>query len=177
MTNLTRNPFRFLLICLAAGAILGLIDSWISRPLASRPPTPERVWKYMSSRAPAYGLDPGFVYAIAMAESSLNATATTGYANGMMQLSRPAWAEVSNSSYRLAWNWYSNVTVAMEYLEFCKAFLEQNGKFSYPLLAACYRYGPYKVKAEGFDLAKLPSPNNKIYQQLFAGNQNPVKTP
>ncbi|MGE9292614.1 MAG: transglycosylase SLT domain-containing protein [Puniceicoccales bacterium] len=177
MKKLFQDPVRFCLVCLAVGAILGCVDGLTYRPLARKEATPQRVWSYISSEAPKQGIDPAFVFAIAQAESGLNPQANSGYAHGMMQLSKVAWHEVSNSSYRFAWNWYSNVYVAIDYLAFCKEFLEQHNKFSYPLLAACYRYGPYKVKAEGFSIAKLPAPTNRIYQQLFAGNTSPVKTP
>ncbi len=175
--TLLDSPRRFCLVCVVIGSIIGLTYGWMARPVASIPPKPENVWSYISKRAPARGLDPKFVYAIAKAESSLNPMANSGYAHGMMQLSKPAWQEVSNTSYRLAWNWCANVSVAMDYLAFCKQFLEQNNHFSYPLLAACYRYGPYKVKAEGYDLSRLPQPDNKIYRQLFAGNLSAIKTP
>ena len=177
LRSLINDPFRFCLACVIVGSLIGLIGGFTGRPTAGTRPTPERVWKYISKEAPRHDLDPAFVYAIAKAESNLDPLANSGYAHGMMQLSKPAWNEVSNASYRLAWNWYSNVTVAMDYLAFCKQFLEKADKFSYPLLAACYRYGPYKVKAAGYSLGQLPAPTNKIYQQLFAGNLQAVKTP
>ncbi|MBC2593282.1 lytic transglycosylase domain-containing protein [Ruficoccus amylovorans] len=177
LKKLINHPTWFCLTCLTLGSLTGLLNGLSSRPSAPRPATPERVWRYIAQEAPKRGIDPQFVYAIAWAESSLNPRASSGYANGMMQLSEIAWDEVSNTSYQLAWNWHTNVYVAIDYLAFCKNFLEQNGHFSYPLLAACYRYGPYKVKAANYSLSQLPAPSNRIYQQLFAGNTAPVKTP
>jgi len=49
--------------------------------------------------------------------------------------------------------------------------------FSYPLLAASYRYGPSYVRQRGFDLSQLRKPKNKIYQRIFAGMIRPVSPP
>lgn len=138
---------------------------------------PEKVWAYVEKVSAEKGLDSGFVYALAWAESSLNAKARSPVARGMMQLTKSAWREVSDKSYRRAWNWKTNIRVATDYLAFCRDFLEKHGAFSYPLLAASYRYGPYYVKKRGFDLSRIRTPKNKIYQDIFNGTVRPVSPP
>ncbi|MEN8735609.1 MAG: hypothetical protein ABF329_12440, partial [Lentimonas sp.] len=44
--------------------------------------SPEEVWAYIKEQAPSKDLDPEFVYAIAWAESSLNARARSSVARG-----------------------------------------------------------------------------------------------
>lgn len=175
--KLFRNQYFFLSFCLVGGLILGFIWGALDHPVAEAAATKDNIWEYLEENAPLHGLDPRFVYAIAMAESSLKPTADSGYAKGMMQLSEIAWEEVSDTSYRFAYDWHVNLDVGMDYLVFLKQFLKENNSFSYPLLAACYRYGPYKVRDESFNISRLPAPHNKIYQELFAGNIAPVKTP
>lgn len=148
--------------------------SWF-RPSASEKATPQAVWSYIQQRAAKHDLDPYFVYAIAMAESSLRPDADSGQARGMMQLSKPAWETVSTESYRQAWNWQKNIDAGILYLVHCRTFLRQKGHFNYPLLAAGYRYGIYRVQKEGFQIHRLPRPSNKIYRELFAGNMRPVR--
>ncbi len=175
--RLTQKQF-LILTGLGSGAFaLGLLLAWRSAPLATQAATPENIWEYIEEDAPLHDIDPRFVYAICMAESSLNPTASSGYANGMMQLSKVAWKEVSDEPYRMATNWHTNVNVGIDYLEHCKVFLEQHGHFSYPLLAACYHKGPYAVKNAGFQIKNLETPQNKIYQQLYAGKLDAVSVP
>lgn len=135
------------------------------------------VWSFIEQVSRQKGLDPEFVYALAWAESSLNAKARSSVARGIMQLTKPAWQEVSDESYRLAWDWRTNIRVATDYLIFCRDFLIRHDAFTYPLLAACYRYGPYHVKMRDFDLTLVEPPINKIYQAIFAGNICPVRPP
>jgi hypothetical protein len=150
--------------------------SWF-RPSADEPATPETVWRYIQQEAPKVGLDPYFVYAIVMAESTLNAGASSGYARGIMQLSEGAWQTVSDESYRQAWNWKKNIDAGIAYLVHCRTLLRRSGHDSYPLLAASYRYGPNHVRRAGFNLSRINKPTNRIYQQLFAGNIRPVEPP
>ncbi|HLS28325.1 MAG TPA: transglycosylase SLT domain-containing protein [Opitutales bacterium] len=133
-----------------------------------------RVWKVVQKEAEKQGLDPHVVFAIVAAESSFNAHAKNGDAFGLMQLRPPAWKTVSKKPHRRAWNWRENIVVGTAYLGHLKEFLEDHGQFSYPMLAACYRHGPYRVKGVGFDLAELPPPRNKIYQALQRGERAPV---
>ncbi|MEM8549482.1 MAG: transglycosylase SLT domain-containing protein [Verrucomicrobiota bacterium] len=167
-----------LVLCVVLGLLLGLLLAHFERPLARERATPENVWDYIEDSASMHGLDPHFVYALAMAESSLNPTADSGYARGMMQLSRVAWEEVTHTSYRYAWNWHTSVDVAIDYLLYCKKFLQDHDQFSYPMLALCYRFGPYMVQEKGFQLSALkPQIENKIYQQLISGVNDPVPVP
>lgn len=139
--------------------------------------SPEEVWAYIYEQASQEGLDPQFVYALAWAESSLNERARSSVARGMMQMTRPAWDEVTDESYRHAWNWKDNVRVAIQYLVFCREFLKKHDSYSYPLLAASFRYGPYYVQNKDFDLSQVKQPENEIYKLLFSGNTRPVRPP
>jgi len=169
-------------LLLGLGALFAVVlIAFCSRgkPVADVPAEEDNVWAFISQEANLHEINPYFVYAMAMAESSLDPLAETHHARGMMQISRAAWQEVAPEiPYREAWNWKTNVQVSLRYLAFCRDFLnDRRGSWSYPLLAACYRYGPYRVQAEAFDLNRLPKPKNLIYQQLFRGNINPVPVP
>jgi len=139
--------------------------------------SPEAVWAYVQQVSAQENLDPEFVYALAWAESSLNAKARSSVARGMMQLTKPAWRQVSDESYRYAWDWKTNVRVAVDYLAYCREFLKRHDAFSYPLLAASYRYGPNYVLKRDFDLNQVRRPKNKIYQRIFEGVIRPVSPP
>ena len=138
---------------------------------------PETVWKAIRELAPKRGLDPEFVYALAWAESSLRPKARSSVARGLMQMTKSAWSEVSEAPYRQAWRWRTNLGVAIDYLAFCRDFLEGKQSFSYPLLAACFRYGPYYVQQRDFELARLQPPKNEIYKRIFSGDTRPVAPP
>lgn len=175
-----RRPWLGVVISVVLAVVIYCSGDWVEsalRPRSSLPATPENVWAAVQRESRAHGLDPAFVYAIVMAESSLRPHADSGYARGIMQLSRVAWNEVSDRPYREAWNWEKNIAVGVAYLAWCKTFLEKSNRFNYPRLAACYRYGPYRVRAERYDLNRLPQPNNRIYRELFAGNLRPVQPP
>jgi len=155
---------------------------WLAQPGYSKEPIkgPEgkyALWLDIEKAADQVGLKPEFIYAICVAESTLNPRADSGYAKGLMQLSKVAWKEVSKRPYSQAYNPQANLEVGAAYLNHLKEFLEKHGKFDYALLAACYRYGPYAVKDAGFRISRLKKPHNKIYQQLFAGNTAPVEIP
>ena len=135
------------------------------------------VWAYISRQAEKSDLDPLFVYARAWAESSLNPNAKSAVARGMMQLTRNVWIEVTDESYRFAWDWKTNIRVGIGYLAYCREYLKRNDSFSYPLLAASYRYGPYHVKKNGFLIENLKEPKNEIYKSIFEGDINPVDPP
>lgn len=149
----------------------------LRRPTADQAATAQNVWAYIQVEASKAGLDPHFVYAIAMAESSLEPHASSGYARGMMQLSKGAWQTVSDESWRQAWNWEKNIDAGIAYLVHCRAMLRANNRDTYALLAACYRYGPNRVRRANFSLNRLDKPTNRIYKQLFAGNTRPVAAP
>lgn len=137
----------------------------------------EDVWRVVQREAAKHDLDPRFVFAIVAAESSFNAHARNRDARGLMQLRPVAWKTVSERSFRHAWDWEENIAAGTAYLEHLKQFLEEHNRFSYPLLAACYRHGPYRVKGVGFRLEELPEPRNRIYRQLHADEIAPVETP
>ena len=76
--------------------------------------------------------------------------------------------------YGEAFNWRANIAAGTAYLAHLRDMLEKKGRFSYPALAACYRYGFNEVASHNFDISQLPPPKNKIYQQLFSGIRSPV---
>ncbi len=154
-----------------------LLVFFAARPESPRVATKENVWKHIQRAATTYGLDADFVYAIAMAESTLQPDASTGYARGIMQISQGAWEMVSKEPYRHAWNWEKNIDAGCAYLAYNKKFLEEQGHFSYPLLAACYRFGRQTVRRADFRMEALPTARNRIYQELFAGNLRPIAPP
>jgi soluble lytic murein transglycosylase-like protein len=174
-----RDERLFIWLAVALGVIVGIVAVILATGLDSRDErvSPEDVWTYIAEVAPQRELDPEFVYALAWAESSLDAKARSSVARGMMQLTKPAWKEVSEESYRYAWDWKTNVRVAVDYLAFCRDFLRRHDSFSYPLLAASYRYGPYYVKDKNFNIRQLRQPKNEIYQRIFEGNIRPVAPP
>ena len=137
----------------------------------------KKVWSKVKRESAKHGLDAHFVYAICHAESSLDANAETSVARGMMQLTEAAWMDVSKRHYRLAFNWEINVETGTSYLGKLKGMLERANHFSYPRLAASYRWGYSRLRKNGFLVSKLPAPRNKIYQKIFAGNIRPVKPP
>ena len=137
----------------------------------------DEVWQKISREAPKHGLEPTFVYAICHAESSLNANAESSVAKGMMQLTKAAWSDVTKLHYRQAFEWETNVEVGMLYLQRLKGMLESQNLFSYPRLAASYRYGYGALRKEQFMVSRLKTPINRIYRKLFAGNLRPVEPP
>ena len=171
-----RLIIRMAVVC---GVLLGVLVYFLAQTQSPRkdPVLPEDVWRVVNELAPAAGLDPEFVYALAWAESGLNARARSSVARGIMQLTRPAWTEVTDESYRLAWDWQTNIRVGIDYLVFCRDYLKSHNSFNYQLLAASYRYGPYYVRNKNFDLKQVKPPKNKIYQNIFAGNVRPVAPP
>ena len=95
----------------------------------------------------------------------------------MMQLTEAAWSDVTKLHYRQAFDWETNVEVGMLYLKRLKGMLGSQGLFSYPRLAASYRYGYGALRKEKFMVSRLKTPVNRIYRKLFAGEMAPVKTP
>lgn len=142
-----------------------------------RRPGQEQIWRYVERESARHGLNPDFVYAIIFAESSFNPDADSGYARGLMQMSEGAWQTVERSSWDDAYDWKRNIRAGTAYLAWIKGELEKDGHFSYPVLAASYRFGLNKVKAAYYNTARLPSTRNLTYQQLFAGKLNPVPRP
>jgi len=166
-------------LAVGLGALCGFLAFLLVQFVGGDSPqaSPESVWSYIQKTAPAHDIDPGFVYALAWAESTLNPEAESSVARGMMQLTKPTWEDITDISYRKAWDWQTNIDVALDYLAFCRELLEKNQSFSYPLLAASYRYGPYYVKNRNFNLNQIRQPKNEIYRRIFAGNISPVAPP
>ncbi|MGJ3243815.1 MAG: transglycosylase SLT domain-containing protein [Opitutales bacterium] len=169
---------------LTAAAVFGggllalmLFGLWSNCSWRAKPIHPDRVWAYLEKRAPDYDLSPEFAFAIVFAESSFDAHADSGYARGLMQLSKGAWETVSDRSYGRAWDWQDNLDAGLAYLAHLRGFLDDHNAFSYPLLAASYRWGPYAVKRRGFDMSRVKPAKNEVYKQLFAGEVSPVAPP
>lgn len=169
-----------LVVRLAAvlGVCVALLVIWTAADFSEvEPVAPVEVWAYVEEQANQAQLDPDFVYAIVWAESSLNPDARSPVARGMMQLTRAAWEEVTDESYRQAWDWRTNIRVGVAYLSFCRDFLQKRDAFNYPLLAASYRFGPYYVQKKNFELSAIKRPRNAIYKRLLLGNTRPVERP
>jgi len=158
---------------------VGILTIFLATKVTDRsePVSPEEVWAFIEEIAPQSDLDPEFVYAIAWAESSLRPHAKSSVARGMMQLTKPAWQQVTDESYSHAWDWRMNVRIGIDYLAYCRDYLARHGQFSYPLLAASYRYGPSRVRSRDFNISKLRKPKNEIYRAIFNGNIRPVEIP
>lgn len=161
-------------LCVLLGFLLFRSGEWSRHP---RYIPREEVWAVVKREAAKHDLDPRFVFAIVAAESSFNARARNGDARGLMQIRRIAWMEVSEKPHRDAWDWAENIVAGTAYLAHLKKFLEQEKHFSYPVLAACYRHGPYRIKGIGFQLNELPAPSNEIYRALQSGNPASVAVP
>lgn len=140
---------------------------------ASNSPSRSDIWNYIQEQAALVHLDPQFVYAIAMAESSLKPDADSGRARGIMQLTQPAWEAVTSFPYSFAWDWRLNIRMGIQYLVVCREFLMENQAYSSARLAACYRYGMHTVREHGFDVFYLPRPKNDIYRNLLYGGAIP----
>ena len=123
------------------------------------------------------GLEASFVYSVCHAESSLNANAESSVARGMMQLTEAAWSDVTKLHYRQAFDWETNVEVGMLYLKRLKGMLVSQGLFSYPRLAASYRYGYGALRKEKFMVSRLKTPLIGFTENFFAGDLAPVKPP
>ena len=95
----------------------------------------------------------------------------------MMQLTEAAWQDVTQLHYRQAFEWETNVEVGILYLARLKGMLESVDLFSYPRLAASYRYGYGALRKEKFMVSRMKTPVNRIYRKLFAGELSPVSLP
>ena len=174
-----RDERLIIRVAVVLGVLLGCLTIFLTQKYSPvrEQVLPEDVWALIYELSNQADLDPEFVYAMAWAESSLNAKARSSVARGIMQLTRPAWEQVTDESYSLAWEWQLNIRIAIDYLVYCRAYLKSNDAFSYPLLAASYRYGPYYVKEKEFDMKQIKPPKNDIYRHIFSGNVRPVPPP
>lgn len=165
---------RWYAVILLIGLILYFV---LWAPLPSQRIAPQQVWQVVSQVAPKHGIEPSFVYAIIMAESSLNPMAATDSSRGLMQMSESAWKVVTSEPFDEAWVWQNNIEMGTRYLAFCKQFLEEHGAFSYPRLAACYHMGPGEVEDCHWKMSCVPIPENTIYRELYSGDERPVPIP
>ena len=154
--------------------IVGVFDVFHLRP---KPVAPKNVWEQARNLEAGSGIDARFLYALCWAESSFDAHARSSVARGIMQMTRPAWKEVRAGSYGDAFSWKENMQAGVQYLLFCQEVLDSSYGQSYPHPAAAYRYGPYKVKAAGYDLNQLPTPKNLVYRALLQGDLSPDSVP
>lgn len=158
----------FLIAALVVLAILFIIPTSTSA-------SPVAIWPYVQKEATEAGLDPHFVYAIAFAESTLDPFADSGRARGVMQLKEIAWKTVTDIPYAYAWDWQTNIKVGIAYLNYCKNILLKNNRFSYPILAASYRYGPTYMKKIGYNMSKVKKSTNKVYKQILSGKRGYIE--
>lgn len=157
--------------------LVGLVYVLLLKPYPAEQVDPEKIWPVVQKVGHKYGIKPEFIYAIIMAESSLNPQAATSSSRGLMQVSRVAWETVTKKSFDDAWVWQENIEIGTRYLAHCKTFLEQHGRFSYARLAACYHLGPSELKVCRWQMACLPEPKNSIYRKLYNGDLHPVELP
>jgi len=178
-TSYRKNERLIIRLAVVFGVIVGVLALLLAAQLDNDPDpvSPAEVYAFIEEIAPQSELDPEFVYALVWAESSLDSRAKSSVARGMMQLTKAAWKQVSDESYRHAWDWRTNIRVGIDYLAHCREYLLRHGEFNYPLLAASYRYGPSRVKSRGFDIRELKKPKNDIYLSIFNGNIHPVAIP
>jgi soluble lytic murein transglycosylase-like protein len=148
------------------------------RPEKHHPqPTPEQIWTECTRIAPETGLDPLLIYAVACAESSLDAHAGGDSHRGLMQLSRGAWKSVSTENFEAAWQWKKNLRAGARYLAHLRQKLAAAGRDEWPLIVASYHQGPLVVKKSSYRLEKLPQTVNSIYRHLYAGTTPPLPPP
>ncbi len=160
-----------------ATALAPFLSAPPSPPAGQPAPTEENIWRLLEHDAPAYGLDPRFVFALVKAESRFDPYAFNLGARGLLQIRPDAWYDTSDESFHEAWNWEKNTRAALKYLAWCRDYLNRRQAFSLPLLAACYHYGVGEVSDADFQIKNLPRPKNAIYRELFAGNVAPVPAP
>jgi len=167
---------RFTLILTAIGLLLagcGRKDHPSIEPV-----TREQVWQAIQPLAERYRIEPAFIYALVAAESNFDPTAQNGEARGLLQLKPIAWHTVSTERYEpTVWEWRRNLEFGVDYLAWCRSYLHQRQKFSYPLLLACFHHGIDYVQERDFDLHRIDPPDNPIYRELWSGNLSPVPPP
>lgn len=134
----------------------------------------ELVWKKVQQESALYDLEPSFVYAIVFAESSFRPRARNTGGNGIMQVSEATWGDMCDYPYDQVWDWQVNIEVGTSYLGWCKDYLENKKRFSYPLLAACYNKGPDYVRRNKFAIGTVGKTTNVTYKELFGGNLSPI---
>jgi soluble lytic murein transglycosylase-like protein len=146
--------------------------------VASDPATRETVWRAIQPLAERYRMEPAFIYALVAAESNFDPRARNGEARGLLQLKPAAWRTVNSEPYEpTVWEWRRNLESGVDYLAWCRNYLHQRKKFSYPLLLASFHHGTDYVEEREFDLGRIDPPDNAIYRELWNGNLSPVPVP
>jgi soluble lytic murein transglycosylase-like protein len=138
---------------------------------------PEQVWAKAVELGARHDMDPLLIYAIACAESGLDAHAGSGKARGLMQMTAAAWKDATSRPFSDAWDWRRNMEAACAYLAILRQRQIGNGCDSWPALAAAYRLGPGTVERLRCDLSSLPRQTNDIYRELFAGRTPKLPPP
>jgi soluble lytic murein transglycosylase-like protein len=149
-----------------------------SRPATREQVSHEQVWQAIQPLATRYRMDPKFIYALVAAESNFDPNAQNGDARGLLQLKEGAWRTVNTDPYEPdVWEWRRNLASGVDYLAWCRSYLHQKQKFSYPLLLASFHYGIDYVQERDFALSRLEPPDNAIYRELWLGNLSPISPP
>ncbi len=145
--------------------------------IMSPPPAREDIRSVVQRESLKQNLHADFVFSICEAESSLRPDADSGKARGLMQLTEIAWKQVRTDSWRNAWDWEENIEAGTAYLAWCRNYLlSKNRNLTYGHLAAAYRYGPNALIRAQFDISRLPTFKNKIYQTLIR-DRRPLNHP
>ncbi|MEO6994586.1 MAG: transglycosylase SLT domain-containing protein [Lacunisphaera sp.] len=136
------------------------------------------MWEAIQPLAARYRLDPKFIYALVAAESNFDANAQNGDARGLLQIKPVAWRTVNPDPYEPdVWDWRQNLQSGIDYLAWCRSYLHQKQKFSYPVLLASFHYGIDYVQERDFVLSRLDPPDGAIYRELWRGNLSPLSPP
>jgi len=152
----------------------GNVPAELPSSLAAR----REIWQAIVPLATARRIDPGFVYALVKIESNFDPRARRGEARGLLQIKPRAWKDVSDLPYETAsWEWRTNLAVGIESLSRAKAELSAKGKFSYPILWACYHYGYDFVASRGFDMSRIPRPSDPVSYKIWSGEVHPIRPP
>jgi soluble lytic murein transglycosylase-like protein len=172
-SHMTRSAITILV------GVLLLVPGCGKKPAAEADPaTRETVWVAIQPSAARYRLEPAFVYALVAAESNFDPHARNGDARGLLQLKPAAWRQVNAGPYEPAvWDWRKNLETGVDYLAWCRSYLHQQRKFSYPLLLAAFHYGMDYVEQRGFDPGRIDPPDSAVYRELWRGNLTPVPPP
>ena len=144
---------------------------------AADKPGSSAVWERAQSLGARYNLDPLLIFSVACAESSLDPSADSGVARGLMQMTEDAWGDVSPLPYRAAWDWQKNMDAASAYLARLRDNLEKNGRYTTANLVAAYHFGPGRLEKAGYDPSRLPAVKNLVYRDLLAGRAPTLPEP
>lgn len=134
---------------------------------------PEAVWREAVALGARHDLNPNLIVAIAFAESSFNAHADSGFARGLMQMSRAAWSDTTSMPYERAFQWRHNMAVATAFLAALRDRLVVAGHYDDRTLAAAYRHGFAALARERFAVSRMPKAQNAVYAKIFAGHLPP----